>query len=151
MTEQEHPQSWAISTGSYSDYKVVVTLRTEDEANELCEQMNALEGHGNYYFVESFPVVELPQEHETVLYMYFGYQYNFPNGPLGRPVADYGQYREQVWRRVIWAFSGEVPPVFEYTGFDDSFQVEGTDHERVRKVYSEKRAEMIAEKEGLTQ
>lgn len=154
--EQTGPVAYAISYGSYSDYGVDCILLDKDEAEQLCAQMNQY--HNGYYerFVEEFPLVRLPQTPVTELRMDFSYGVRVqkpgtPRFTLEREhfYFDTSQHRETERTRTVFPFEEEAVPALKVDGGDVHFSVWGYDIERVRKVYSERRAQIIAEKEGL--
>lgn len=139
---------WAISKGSYSDYGVMCLCTSKAEAEELLAKMQGEPdewGDRPYSaaFVESFPVVTPDVEQIVALC-------------LSAEVWDDGtasEVRESTrtewpfdtlnhgsnWR-VHWRWCR--PPVAKGKG--GRLDVQGTDHKLVRKVFSEKRAQLIA-------
>lgn len=125
---------WAISSGSYSDYSVYALVASKEAAERIVEQLN--EGHRSSYdeyFVEDFPVITGVRR-EFVLRM------------------EYRGGTDREWTTSHWLFAeseAEQPVKVEHA-WHGGFVVTGTDYDRVRKVYSERRAEYRANQEGLT-
>ena len=139
---------WAVSKGSYSDYSVVCLCRSKAEAETVLAKMKADIGETgwcNYSdaFVESFPVAT-PDVEPIVSLL------------VSAKVWDDGtasKVREST--RTEWPFDAIShgsdwrvnwrwcrPP--RANGKGGRLDVRGTDHDLVRKVFSEKRAQLIA-------
>lgn len=129
---------WAITQGSYSDYHVVGVLDNEEDANELCKRMNEGKSSARYdtYEVEEFDHLDKDMQPVVELRMEF------------RP----NQERlEQYYKRWPQAGDSQVPEceVQWYEWRPDELIVWGSDHERVKKVYGERKAEITARLKGL--
>lgn len=121
---------WGVSQGSYSDYGVVAIFATKDLAEEYARIQNENSTSSyDQYEVEEFAFIESLPEHRIVLTVH---------GRLG--AAAYGPREDTA---VDW--DGNAPDCqvhefddYGFQGFHLSVSVTGTDHERVRKVYTER-------------
>lgn len=135
------PKMWAVSRGSYSDYRVLCLLNTEREAKQLVERMRATgdDRYGEPPFVEEFHVTTPDVQRIEVLKM----QENlWDDGTESDESQSY-------W--IDWPFDVLYPedalpvswrwvraPIHYNRG--GRLEVAGVDHERVRKVFSERKA-----------
>lgn len=139
MSEQR--KMWAVSTGTYSDYRVMCVCPTEDDAGAVAAKFNLDGQHWCTARVESFPIITADVEQKLV-------------ATFMENLWDDGRTtdrRENV--RYVWPFDyhGDEPPVRwrwvrapVHQGQGGRLEVTGTDLERVRRVFSDKRAEIIA-------
>jgi hypothetical protein len=145
MTE-EIETVWVISRGSYSDYRVLAQVRgSKKDAELLAARANAAgdDLYGDPYEVESLPVVSPDvQKVETLM--------------LIAEIRDQGPSvkDEKVSIRVEWPFDSLYAlakvewrwvraPVHQGRG--GRLEVWGTDHERVRKVYGDRKAMLLSD------
>lgn len=139
---------WAVSSGEYSDYGVICLCATEELANRIVEQI----GHDGYGapFVEEFDIATtLPTPSITLRLECF--------------ISDTGQVIERAEHRYThWVYEFDEPPKtppVEWRWFRSEYgygykygtkevggelQVYGVDHERVQRVYSDRKAELLA-------
>jgi hypothetical protein len=128
---------WLVTTGSYSDYRVDSAWATEELATQFADRIK-----GDVLELE--PRTELPTP-LSVLH-------------LKCEVTEGGTEREGEWIDETWsgqdtsAATGETAcRAYDLRAYGSGgrayvpITVFGTDHERVRKVYSEKKARAVAE------
>lgn len=146
--------AWIISEGSYSDYQVVCVVEEEEQANMLCARMNAGVKYGDWR-VEEVPVVD--NSISPVLSLKLEYWHANPHPHYGHPPWSKYTYPYDMESMTFhWPIASDLRflPLCDYqpgmVWQPPHFTVEGTDHERVRKVYSEKKAELVAKLNGLT-
>lgn len=132
-----------VTKGSYSDYEIIGVFADQGEAQSVCNHYNQHDKYENWR-VESMPLIEGEQVPVLELVLYFSY---WP----GRMYHGYDSaISENESIKPHFPFEGEQVKTCEVEGSHQSgFTVRGTDHERVRKVYSERRAELIARVNGL--
>ncbi len=153
MTDDDGPKVWLLTDGSYSSYHVVGAFATEAEALAIRDALrDSIEDLG----VESVPVLTgLTVEHlwsslslSCTIYWHgrlVGERYN-DDAPFTFSVVhglpdDEDQYREPAPAPLTIDLS---PTEQDYT-LGVHLRVHGTDIERVRKVYSEQRAILVAD------
>lgn len=132
---------WLVSSGSYSDYSIFCAAPSEEEAGKIAAKMNDKEkNRWDDYEVESFPLVtsdELVYREYLVLSSHNQWAAKPP-----RPA------HEREWSRMGWEFGKPTCEVIGTGGVQEdgsySLTVQGSDIERVRKVYAEKIAEIVA-------
>lgn len=140
MTDQQRIM-WAVSTGTYSDYRVMCVCPSEDDANTVASKFNASGDGWSPARAESFPIVSADVERHLV-------------ATFMENLWDDGRTtdrRENV--RYVWPFDyGASEPSVRWRwvrapnhqGQGGRLEVTGTDLERVRRVFSDKRAEIMA-------
>lgn len=145
MTD-EFETTWVISRGSYSDYRVLAVVRGEKkDAELLAARANASDSnnYGDAYEVESLPVVSPDVEKVETLMLIAEIRDQGPS------VKD-----ERVSVRVEWPFDslyGLVKVEWRWVrapihdGKGGRLEVWGTDHERVRKVYGDRKAMLLSD------
>ena len=133
---------WVVSSGSYSDYRVHCAAPSKRGAREIVAALNGAD-EWTKYFVEQVPVIE-KAERITV----YG---------IEAVIEDAGTVREESVRdRDEWNVNPLYPerlrPVTVrwvrapiYNGKAGRLEVYGTDEERVRKTYSDMRAQLLAD------
>ena len=133
---------WLVSSGSYSDYRVHCAAPSKRAAKEIAAALNADQERGRF-MVESLPVIDRAEQ-VTV----YG---------IGAIITDAGTVREESVRdRAEWnvdplypdrlrpvAFRWVRAPIYHNRA--GRLEVYGTDRERVRKTFSDVRAELIAD------
>lgn len=133
---------WLVSSGSYSDYRVHCAAPSKKAAQGIVDALNG-DDEWIKYFVERVPVVD-KAEKVTV----YG---------IKAVITDDGTVREESVRdRDEW----NVDPLYQqrlrpvtvrwvrapiYHGRAGRLEVYGTDEERVRKTYSDMRAQLLAD------
>lgn len=133
---------WLVSSGSYSDYRVLCACRTEAEAEAVAVKVRGhVEGWDRDADVEARQIVgsdvELVEvlKHRTTLWDN-GKESDTDERTYSRwPFDIYEDTPAVAWR---WVRA----PI--HNGKGGRLEVWGTDHERVRRVYSDKRAELKA-------
>ena len=132
---------WVVSSGTYSDYRVHCAALSKAAAQGIVAALNGADGRR--YFAEPVPAIE-NAERVTV----YG---------IEAIVTDDGTVREESVRdRDEWNVDPLYPqrlrPVTVrwvrapiYNGQAGRLEVYGLDEERVRKTYSDMRAELIAD------
>ena len=133
---------WLVSSGSYSDYRVHCAAPSKKAAQGIVDALNG-DDEWTKYFVEQVPVIE-KAERITV----YG---------IEAIIEDAGTVREESVRdRDEWNIDPLYPqrlrPVTVrwvrapiYNGKGGRLEVFGTDLERVRRVFSDTRAQLIAD------
>lgn len=135
---------YGVTTGSYSSYRVLCLVGSKKEAEVLARRMRAVEdGWHKDANVESFVRVDPDIEQVLVLKMRVnlwddGTRTDYDSHVLAEwpfdPMSN--EIRAMQWR---WVRA----PVHKNKG--GRLEVEGTDHELVKKTFSEKRAQLEAE------
>lgn len=126
-----------ISSGSYSDYGVHAVLEGGAEAAQrLVDRANASGGsYSDEFFLEELPVLDADSEHPV------------SNLRLQEKIMDDGttaDYTEHVDVRWFHSPDKSVSWRWSYWAGHGVLEVSGDDHERVRKVFSDRRAALIA-------
>ncbi|UDL15452.1 hypothetical protein SEA_PEPE25_77 [Microbacterium phage Pepe25] len=142
MAEQK--SAWAISSGDYSDYQVSAICESKEIAEAVAAKMNLLEGKGPGYYggyeVEEIPLVDESIHRVTVYRMHV-------------EIFDAGGTREERhWGTQKWSFEPDAPEVAwrwvrapYIAARGGRLEVWGTDRERVRKVFGDQRAMLMAD------
>lgn len=133
-------EMWAVSNGCYSDYHVLCVCPTKADAKAILAKIKDDESEPGA-FIESFPVADATSRSVAVLVLA---QEVWDNGTTG----DLRERTEMAWP---WSYTPPVPitwrwvrpPVQRNKG--GRLDMQGTDHERVRKTFSELRARLLAE------
>lgn len=145
MTDVNH-EIWVLSRGSYSSYRVMCACASKKDAETLAARYNA-DGGYDEAFVESILMVASDVSKVEVLHLH-------------AELWDNGQETKHDPRvEVQWPFDDHTglaaTPVFwrwvrapVHGGAGGRLEVGGTDHERVRKVFSDMRAEILADETG---
>lgn len=129
---------WAVSSGEYSDYRVSFLCETEADANATIEKL----GWGDAgFFTEEFVVCDASVEQTEHLEMMVQV---WDDGTT----TDEQSWTEDKWpwypnARAACAWRWVRAPV--HKGKGGRLEAWGYDHERVRKVFSEKRARLLAD------
>lgn len=129
---------WAVSRGSYSDYQVLYICDTEERATAVAAAYNA--GLPNTYdeaYVEDFPFINGEFTAGTVLTMN---AYLRPDG-----TAIPGVDQEESWVGAVGASIYRTRLGVVAGGQRLNLMVEGTDHERVRKSFSERLTQLASD------
>ena len=133
---------WLVSSGSYSDYRVHCAAPSKKAAQGIVDALNG-DDEWIKYFVERVPVVDKAEK--VTIY------------GVEAIVTDDGTVREESVRdRDEWNVDPLYPqrlrPVTVrwvrapiYHGRAGRLEVYGTDEERVRKTYSDMRAQLLAD------
>ena len=134
---------WLVSSGSYSDYRVRCAAPSKKAAQGIAAELNADDKEWSKYFVERVPVIE-KAERVTV----YG---------IEAIIEDAGTVcEESVLDREEWNVAPLYPerlrPVTvrwvrapAYRGRAGRLEVYGTDRERVRKTFSDMKAQLLAD------
>lgn len=132
-------EAWAITSGSYDDYQVHGIVESEQAGKDIVDELNSKQKYGDYH-LESFPVIT-GIEWDEVLHKKF--RAFFRDGVL--QIIEGPEWTSTLWR----AGESEYKPAQFYKGWDHtSFTVVGTDHDQVRKLYAEKKAELLTRMVG---
>lgn len=131
---------WAVSSGEYSDYRVSYLCRTEKEAEAIAKILGD-DGHGSHY-VEDFEVVE-PSEFRPVTRLTLQCRIHQDGTVTDVPPdewtsVDRGQLPDGAWSIRLQTMRDDANK--DYL----ELIVYGWDHEQVRHVYSDRRAQLIA-------
>lgn len=147
-------EMWAVSQGEYSDYRVQFLCETKEDAETAVKNWNEKDGYGAP-FIESFPIysasdVEVLETYSIGCHLAVSDQID----PRHQTQVDQGSY-EYVYKS--WAFSGQNPEddmdhtnskvEWTWTNYNEKvgyLHVRGQDRERVRRVFSDRRAELLA-------
>lgn len=133
---------YAVSSGSYSDYRVKCLCETEAAANAVAAKLRTeRDGFDTDAVVEQFDVVDESVE-------------SYPQLRIDMEIYDDGRIeRPREWVNQKWPFDEE--PISArwrwvrapcHNGCGGRLEVWGADHARVRKVFTEKRALFMADK-----
>lgn len=131
---------WLVTQGIYSDYHVVCVCLTEDEAKAAAAKLDLLDPPGKYgdpAQVEPAPVATADDvRRTTTLHMSM---FVYPDGTMNESESKYSQVSVSrpdpnchIQRAQPWSGGYRL-------------SISGDDHERVRKVYSEQRARLLAD------
>lgn len=135
---------WVISRGSYSDYRVLCIVDgKKSDAKMLAARMNATgDSWGDGYDIEEMPIVSPDVQRVEIL-------------NLTSEISDDGTTQERDPRiSVEWPFDSlfGAPDLSWrwvrapcHNGKGGRLEVWGTDHERVRKVFSDRRAMLLSD------
>jgi hypothetical protein len=146
---------YVISDRYYSEGGNVVAFEDRALAEAVCEIENRAKGNG--YFTEEIEVYEQAPDHKPCYHMVFvsgrrpfrsslaqnrDGSFQQPETP-GFPSAD------RLEELTIWPWSGGWPPDVECKSdhWQNHLSVYGTDLEKVRKTYSDLKAQMVAQGE----
>lgn len=136
--------SWAVSKGSYSDYGVLCICPDKKTAERIAHDVNAAESsYGEPAFVEQIPFLA-----ESRMVQTYGLECEvWDNGTTSETrernrvehEADmlYPEHNRPVMKRWVRA------PMYHNKG--GRLEVFGTDRERVRRVFSDTRAQLVAD------
>ena len=132
---------WVVSSGSYSDYRVHCAAPSKKAAKAIIAALNGDETYN--YFIEQVPVIDKAEK--VTIY------------GMEAIITDDGTVREESVRdRDEWNIDPLYPqrlrPVTVrwvrapiYHGRAGRLEVYGLDEERVRKTYSDMRAQLLAD------
>lgn len=131
---------WVVSSGSYSDYRVHCAAPSKKAAQAIVVALNGDETCN--YFIEQVPVIDKAEK--VTIY------------GVEAIITDDGTVREESVDRDEWNVDPLYPwrlrPVTVrwvrapiYHGRAGRLEVYGTDEERVRKTYSDMRAQLLAD------
>lgn len=136
---------WTVEVGEYSDYKVMCVTHTKAEAERITELYNGTnESTYNNAYIGSLPVISGEPQQVTI----YGIQ---------ETIWDDGRTEHrQESMSIEWEFDLLWPernrPVTwrwvrapMHGGRGGRLEVHGTDLERVRRVFSDRRAQLLAE------
>lgn len=135
---------WAISSGCYSDYGVLCICPSKSEAEALKQRITAERigyyAHYDDLRVEPFKVVDSSIDPVEILSMQVEV---WDDGSMTKT-------RQAVRRE--WPFDSDARPLMWrwvrapiHDGQGGRLEVSGTDHERVRRVFSDRRAQVLAD------
>lgn len=132
---------WVVSSGDYSDYRVHCAAPSKKAAQEIVDVLNGAD-EWIKYFVERVPVIE-QAERITV----YGFE---------AVIADAGTVCNSVLHRDEWNVNPLYPerlrpvtvrwvraPIYHQAG--GRLEVYGTDRDRVRKTFSDMKAQLLAD------
>ena len=134
---------WLVSSGSYSDYRVHCAAPSKKAAQSIVAALNSDEQTRHHYFIEQVPVIDKAEK--VAIY------------GVEAIITDDGTVREESVRdRDEWNVDPLYPqrlrPVTVrwvrapiYHGRAGRLEVYGLDEERVRKTYSDMRAQLLAD------
>lgn len=137
----EHKTVWAISSGSYSDYRVDAVCESKEIAEATAAKMNMLENRRyEEYGVEELPLID-ESVHKVVVYY------------MNVEILDAGGIgAERQWETQEWSHDNDATEAAwrwtraPYIGTRGGrLDVWGTDQERVRKVLGDQRAMLMAD------
>jgi hypothetical protein len=132
---------WVVSSGSYSDYRVHCAAPSKKAAQGIVDALNGDETYN--YFIEQVPVIDKAEK--VTIY------------GVEAIVTDRGTVREESVRdRDEWNVDPLYPerlrPVTVrwvrapiYNGQAGRLEVYGTDRERVRKTFSDMKAQLVVD------
>jgi hypothetical protein len=141
----ERDKVWTIASGEYSDYRVHCACPSKEDADLLASRLNATRNSGYYddFVVEELPVCDRDTQQVTVLYLTTTLWDNGTESDSGERLNTVWpfDYDESARLAVTWRWVRA--PMHHHTG--GRLDVSGTDHERVRKVFSDRRAELLSD------
>jgi hypothetical protein len=133
---------YALSQGDYSDYRVLAICETKEAAEAAAAKINQLEGRGYYEVgIEEIAVVD-ESVHRTLVHH------------ISIEILDDGTAGvEFSTERNIWSYDLQEIPAAKWRWVRAPYiqdrggrlDVHGTDLERVRKVFGEQRAALMAD------
>lgn len=132
---------YIITSGSYSDYSVHGSVPDKETGERILAELRASGDHyGKDFDLETIPVITGVVV-RTILHMNWA-----PS------VRDGSRETVSEWTGKSIDFNGESvfqPAVYSEGWHGDGFSVSGYDHDRVRHIFGDKRAEHIARLQGL--
>lgn len=137
---------WAVTSGSYSDYRVLCLCPTEKDALIVASKLkNDEDSWHSDAEVTTFPVVRADVEKvpllrlQTVLWD-------------DDRESDYREHISSEWpfysihEMVSWSWRWIRAPIYQREAIGGGrLEVSGTNHRRVRKIFNDRRAELLAE------
>lgn len=145
MTD-DHPKVWAVSSGEYSDYSVHCICLSEEDANIVAGKIRALKNDGMAWGqdgeVESFPLINRDIESIDILKLQIEI---YDDGSTQSYKEDH-EYNLWflAWQPIVDVQWRWVRPMIQH-GIGGRLEVLGTDHERVHRVFSDRKAQLLAE------
>lgn len=143
MTNDQETVAWVVSAGDYSDYRVLCVCPSKADAEEVARKINTAKEDSRWWYgdasVESLPIIDAEMAmvtHETITTTLW--DDGRETAATSRQEITYplgGDYPRVAWRWV------RAPC---HQGRGGRLDVHGIDVERVRKVFSERRAELLA-------
>lgn len=134
---------WGVRSGSYSDYRVLCICDSKKRAEAVAEQIRGEEGSWNRDAeVEGFLYVDSPMEKKSFLHMTVTIWDDGITTHVGQSVEEeyeVGSLNEHIPMSWRWVRA----PM--HRGRGGRLDVKGIDHELVRKVYGERRAQLLAD------
>lgn len=137
------PDLWVISTGEYSDYRVLAAFANKELAEDAA-RMRAPDGWRDEYRVETLPYFE---DKPKLVTLHLHNVEVWDDGTTSDPVIRertevefdmlYGHYKRPVGWRWVRA------PIHQGKG--GRLEVYGTSRQRVAKVFSDTRARLLAD------
>lgn len=136
-TSRERRTIYVVTDGAYSDYQILEVFESKEHAEAFAAE-GQKESRLNHRTVEDYVMWPADRPLIEVLRMTCSVDNS------GRVVNDY-EHSE-----VVRGPFSEARPVSVHESYDRDYErvrliVSGTDHERVRKVYSERKARLKAE------
>lgn len=144
MTEQV----WAVTAGSYSDYRVVAVFESKQDAEAFIETAKAIGGEYEYARPEAmeplafFPAGQAPERRVS----YRHWIVVWDDGTT----TDEREMQDEAWEFDSMHYTGDRPRVrFNrapiYKGIGGQLEVEGGDKAAVDKAFSDNLAQRLAE------
>lgn len=134
---------WAVSAGDYSDYRVLCICETKEAAEIVAAKYNQhLGSRYGVADVEEFALVDGSVQRESILYMQ---QVILDDGTTQDlqetikaewPFERLHEEQEATWRWI------RAPYIQRIGG---RLEVQGKDHERVRRIFGEQKAALMAD------
>ena len=134
---------WLVSSGAYSNYRVHCAAPSKKAAKAIIAALNSDEQTRHYYFIEQVPVIDKAEK--VTIY------------GMEAVISDRGNLSgETTSERSEWNVDPLYPERMHpvtirwvrapcYYGNAGRLEVYGTDRERVRKTYSDMRAQLLAD------
>lgn len=142
-------QVWLISSGEYSDYRVAAVADTEGAAQRLVDALNDMDGLGYFPFEVddqvAFVDADAPLDVVDELVVWVSLQLGTDGTIIESPSNNLERHEREL-RVMSTAPRCQVRlNIVDRFGLVTlTFSVRGTDHERVRKVLSERRARYLS-------
>lgn len=144
MTPGATDSVWLVSSGSYSDYSVHAAFTTKELAEETASVFNAATDSWHDYFVEERPLLSRPGEMVTTWRASVNI---WDDGTT----SDMREVSARVEPEVNLLYPEDAVPARwrwvrapVHQGKGGRLEVSGVDLERVRRVFGDKRAEILA-------
>jgi hypothetical protein len=137
-------RSWGVSTGSYSDYRMLCICPSKRDAQAVAAKMRA-DKHGwrRDARVEPLPVVTADVKKVDILMLTVTLWDDGSESEAGERVRSEWPFDALLDDAVPVSWRWVRAPCHNNRG--GRLDVAGTDHVRVRKTFSEKRAQLVAE------
>lgn len=132
-------QAWVVTEGDYSDMRVRAVFATEELAKQAIYDRIG-DDYGDFPLFE-----ELPAKVSMLTISCMAKVSGLRIYRQDRPLWEEWETSREVWEHVDWAPEHRVVNDGRYR----TLSVEGTDHKKVRHIFGEMKAKLMAEAEGI--